>query len=167
MEIILVNYQVKQIDHINWQSWPLLKVCLLSLEARILETNIVMCLICIQYIQLLRFTLSSINETFTSERLSFLGIWEGQDDWPFSNRIFNYATISKDEYLLIIGGFTGESFEAAESDLVAKFAEGQDAWTVMGRLQQRRYSHGVIGNSDDRILVVGGNNLRFSKLYFC
>ena len=95
--------------------------------------------------------------------MSFLGAWEDQENWPFSDQIYDYATISKDDYILIIGGFTGESFEAAESDIVAKFAEVRPKWSSIGKLQQRRYSHGVIGNSEDRILVIGGNNLRFEK----
>ena len=47
-----------------------------------------------------------------TERLSSLGIWEKTNEWPFSNRIYNYATVSRnpdryndyDSYVLIIGG---------------------------------------------------------------
>ena len=35
-----------------------------------------------------------------TERLNSLGVWEQDQNWPFSNRIYNYATISrnKDRY---------------------------------------------------------------------
>ena len=95
-----------------------------------------------------------------SERLGFLGLWESDSDWPFSNRIYNYATISKDDHILIIGGYTSEPLEAAESDIVAKFADGLVKWTTVGTLKQRRYYHAAIENSKNQILVVGGSNLR-------
>ena len=100
-------------------------------------------------------------DTYSSEYMNFIGVWERPMDWPFSKQIYNYATVSKDDHLFIIGGLTGESFEEAESNLIAKFADELINWTSVGTLQQRRYSHGVIGNSNDRILVIGGNNLRF------
>ena len=101
-----------------------------------------------------------------TEKLSFLGAWEKDSDWPFSNRIYNYATVSrnfgdpKTDHVLIIGGQTGEALEEAQSDMVAKFMDGLQKWTVVGRLQQRRYDHSVIENANNQILVVGGNDLR-------
>ena len=58
------------------------------------------------------------------------------------------------------GGQTGEALEEAQSDMVAKFMDGLQKWTVVGRLQQRRYDHSVIENANNQILVVGGNDLR-------
>ena len=101
-----------------------------------------------------------------TEKLSFLGAWEKDSDWPFSNRIYNYATVSRNfgdpatDHVLIIGGQTGEALEEAQSDMVAKFMDGLQKWTVVGRLQQRRYDHSVIENANNQILVVGGNDLR-------
>ena len=99
--------------------------------------------------------------------MSFLGAWEKDSDWPFSNRIYNYATVSRnfndpdiDDHVLIIGGQTGEALEEAQSDMVAKFMDGLQKWTIVGRLQQRRYDHSVIENANNQILVVGGNDLR-------
>ena len=106
---------------------------------------------------------SDSGNTIT-ERLSSLGIWEQDNKWPFSNRIFNYATVSRklndkySDYVLIIGGQTGDGSE--QSDQIAKFADGLSKWTIVGHLQQPRHSHSAIQNSNNQILVVGGDDLR-------
>ena len=100
-----------------------------------------------------------------TERLSSLGIWEKTNDWPFSNRIYNYATVSRkldyeSDYVLIIGGQTGEGSEQAQSDRIAKYADGLQRWTIVGHLKQPRYGHSAIQNAKNQILVVGGDDLR-------
>ena len=102
-----------------------------------------------------------------TEKLSFLGAWEKDSDWPFSNRIYNYATVSRnfndpgiDDHVLIIGGQTGEGSEHAQSDQIAKFTDGMSKWSIVGHLQQPRHSHSVIANGKNEILIVGGDDLR-------
>ena len=102
-----------------------------------------------------------------TERLSSLGIWEQDSQWPFSNRIYNYATISRNfdgyypnNYVLILGGQTGELNENAQSDRIVKFMDGLSKWSIVGHLQQRRHSHSAIDVGDNQILVVGGTDLR-------
>ena len=108
---------------------------------------------------------SDTGNTVT-ERLNSIGIWQKTNEWPFSNRIFNYATVSRnfddsrDDYVLIIGGQTGEGPEHAQSDRIAKFADGVSKWSIVGHLQQPRHSHSVITNAKNQILVVGGDDLR-------
>ena len=111
----------------------------------------------------------SDNGNTITERLSSLGIWEQENKWPFSNRIFNYATVSRklndpsSDYVLIIGGQTGEEGEQAQSDRIAKFAAGLTKWTIVGHLQHPRHSHSAIQNAKNQILVVGGDDLRYSE----
>ena len=107
---------------------------------------------------------SDVGNTVT-ERLSSLGIWEETNKWPFSNRIYNYATVSRkldyeSDYVLIIGGQTGEGSEQAQSDRIAKYADGLQRWTIVGHLKQPRYGHSAIQNAKNQILVVGGDDLR-------
>ena len=102
-----------------------------------------------------------------TELLNSIGIWEKTNNWPFSNRIYNYATVSRnfndpgiDDHVLIIGGQTGEGSEHAQSDRIAKFTDGMSKWSIVGHLQQPRHSHSVIANGKNEILVVGGDDLR-------
>ena len=108
---------------------------------------------------------SDSGNTMT-ERLNSIGIWEKTNEWPFSNRIYNYATVSglydryKNDYILIIGGQTGEGSEHAQSDQIAKFADGVSKWSIVGHLQQPRHGHSAIQNAKNQILIVGGDDLR-------
>ena len=101
-----------------------------------------------------------------TERLNSLGVWERDSDWPFSNRIYNYATVSRHfddynrNYVLIIGGLTGEAHQETQSDKIVQFMNGMSKWSIVGHLQQRRHSHSVLDIDQTQILVVGGNDLR-------
>ena len=100
--------------------------------------------------------------------MNSLGVWEQDQNWPFSNRIYNYATVSRnlrryndfETYVLIIGGQTGEGGEQEQSDRIVKFSDGVQKWTIVGHLQQPRHSHSVISNAKNQILVVGGDDFR-------
>ena len=108
-----------------------------------------------------------------TEKLNFLGSWEKESDWPFTKYIYNYATVSRnfddpaiEDHVLIIGGQTGEANGEFLSDRVAKFMDGLQQWSIVGRLNQRRYDHSVVENANNQILVIGGNDLRYVHISF-
>ena len=69
--------------------------------------------------------------------------------------ISHYATASKDESVLIIGGYTNSS--PYYTSTIAEYKDG--SWTILGNLAQARYQHAVITSRSDT-MVVGGRSLR-------
>ena len=96
--------------------------------------------------------------------------WEVKEDYPFSTnkyvhwyfefaenplnilRIIQYATVSTDESVLIVGGFT-VTRRPDRTTIIAEYKDG--IWSNIGTFSQHRDTHGAI-NTGSVIMIAGG-----------
>ena len=73
--------------------------------------------------------------------------------------ISNYASVSTQTSVLIIGGFRGFMTNSSESSI---FEYKNDKWTIIGNLQQSRFRHQAIAIGS-LVMIIGGRKLNYAS----